>query len=290
MRSDMFSEALIVATVGLVAMPLVARRVRTAFRPVELTRYNAVTMSSGVVLLFVALVVCAAPAIIALGGGSVLDRHFFPGDAVVGWLSAATAATLIATMVIGYRRVRRVEARLRIESSIGDHFKLSRYDLVVLSTRQPVAYAIGGRHAQVVITSGLLDQLSVRELVSVVEHEAAHISLHHRLHLTLIGMIEPAASWFLPVRRLVEAFRFALEHAADSRTSDRSATRRALLAVSGAPAVAGVAAFTAGNVIDRLDALVGENAPPRATTRALMYASAMILGGISLATLIHFWL
>ena len=290
MSSDMFSEALIVATIGLVAMPLVARRVSSAFRPVELTRYNAVTMSSGVVLLFVALVVCAVPAIVALGGGSVLGRHFFPGDTFIGWISATTAATLMATMVIGYRRVRRVEARLRIEPSIGDHFKLAGYDLVVLNTRQPMAYAIGGRHAQVVITSGLLDQLPVPELVSVVEHEAAHISLNHRLHLTLIGMIEPAASWFLPVRRLVEAFRFALEHAADSRTSDRSATRRALLTVNGAPAMAGVAAFTAGNVIDRLDALIGEEAPPRVLIRTLMYASAMMLGGISLATLIHFWL
>ncbi len=289
MSGDVLSEALIVATIGLVAMPLVARRVRTAFRPVELTRYNAVTMSSGVLLLFVALVVCAAPAIIAVGGGSMLDRHFFPGDTVVGWLSAATAAMLITTMVIGYRRVRRVEARLRIEPMIGEHFRLAGYDLVVLSTRQPLAYAIGGRRAQVVITQGLLVDLSVPELVSVVEHESAHISLHHRLHLTLIGMLEPAASWFLPVRRLVEAFRFALEHAADSRTSDRSATRRALLTVSGAPAVAGVAAFTAGNVIDRLDALVGEEVSPRASTRTLMYASAVMLGGIALTALVH-WL
>ena len=289
MSSDMLSEALIFATIGLVAMPLVARRVRTAFRPVELTRYNAVTMSSGVVLLFVALVVCAAPAIIALGGGSVLDRHFFPGDTVVGWLSAAAASALIVTMVIGYRRVRRVETRLRIEPSIGEHFRIAGYDLVVLSARQPLAYAIGGRKPQVVITDGLINDLLVPELVSVVEHEAAHISLHHRFHLTLIGMMEPVASWFFPVRRLVEAFRFALEHAADSRTSDRSATRRALLSVSGAPFVAGAAAFTAGNVVERLDALVGEETPPRASTRTLMYASAMMLGGISLTALVH-WL
>ena len=289
MSSDMLSEALIVATIGLVAMPLVARRVRSAFRPVELTRYNAVTMSSGVVLLFIALVVCAAPVIIALGGGSALDRHFFPGATVVGWVSATAAAMLIVTMVIGYRRVRRVEARLRIEPSIGEHLGLTGYDLVVLDIPQPMAYAIGGRRPQIVITDGLLAQLAVPELVSVVEHEAAHISLHHRFHLTLIGMIEPIAAWFLPARRVVEAFRFALEHAADSRTTDRSATRRALLAVSGAPSVAGVAAFTAGNVVERLEALATQETPHRAPTRTLMYASAMMLGGISLTALVH-WL
>lgn len=229
MISDLLSESLIVATIGLVAMPLVARRVRTAFRPVELTRYNAVTMSSGVVLLFVALVVCAAPVVVALGGVSVFDRHFFPGDTAIGWLSAAAAMMLIGTMVVGYRRVRAVEARLRVEPSVGEHLALPRYDLVVLALDQPMAYAIGGYHPQIVISRGLLNRLSVSELVSVVEHEAAHISLRHRLHLTLIGMIEPAASWFVPVRRLVEAFRFALEHAADSRTTDRLATRRALL-------------------------------------------------------------
>lgn len=286
----MFSEALIVATVSLVAMPLLARRVRTAFRPVELTRYNAATMSSGVVLLFVALVVCAVPAIIAVGGGSALDRHFFPGSSIVGWLSATTAATLFVTMVIGYRRVRKVEDRLRIEPSIGDHFALAGHDLVVLNARQPLAYAIGGRRPQVVITGGLIEQLSLAELVSVVEHEAAHLTLNHRLHLTLVGMLEPAASWFFPIRWLVEAFRSALEHAADSRTTDWSATRRALIAVSDAPAVAGVAAFTAGNLIDRLDALGGQEATPDASIRTLMYASAMMLGGISLTTLVVFWL
>ncbi|MEN8239717.1 MAG: M56 family metallopeptidase [Actinomycetota bacterium] len=290
MSSDILSEALIIATIALVGMPLVARRVRTAFRPVELTRYNAVTMSSGVVLLFVALVLCAVPVTIAVGGGSVLDRHFFPGDTMVGWLSATAAVILIITMVIGYRRVRRIEARLRIEPSIGAHFSLAGFDLVVLSADEPMAYAIGGHHPQVVITGGLLDQLSVPELVSVVEHERAHISLNHRLHLTLVGMIEPAASWFYPARRLVEAFSFALEHAADSRTSDRSATRRALLSVSGVSTPVGVAAFSAGNVIERLDALGRYEAAPRTSTRTLMYGSAMALGGVSLTTLILFWL
>jgi Zn-dependent protease with chaperone function len=285
----MLSEALIVTTVGLVAMPLVSRRVRTAFRPVELTRYNAVTMTSGIVLLFVALAVFAAPVVVALVGGSMVDHHFFPGDPFVGWVSAAAAATLIVTMVIGYRRVRRAEARLRIEPSLGEHFERAGYDLVVLGLDRPMAYAVGGRQPQVVITAGLINELSGPELQSVVEHEAAHISLHHQVHLTLIGMIEPVASWLPPVRQLVEAFRFALEHAADSRTSDRSATRRALLAVSSGPLPAGAAAFTAGNVLDRLDALAGEGTPRHASTRTLMYATAMLLAGISLTALVH-WL
>jgi hypothetical protein len=289
MSSEILSEALIVTTVGLVAMPLVSRRVRTGFRPVELTRYNAVTMSSGVVLLFVALAVFAAPVLVALVGGSMVDHHFFPGDPFVGWVSAAAAATLIVTMVIGYRRVRGTEARLKIEPSIGEHFERAGYDLVVLGLDRPMAYAVGGRQPQVVITSGLINDLSVPELVSVVEHEMAHISLHHRFHLTVIGMIEPAAAWFSPVRHLVEAFRFALEHAADSRTSDRSATRRALLAVSSGPLPAGTAAFTAGNVLERLDALAGEGTPGRASTRTLMYATAVLLASISLTALIH-WL
>ena len=290
MRSDIFSEALIFATIGLVTMPLVARRVRSAFRPIELTRYNAVTLSSGIVLLLAALVVCAIPVVLALGGVSVLDRHFFPGDTIIGWLSATAALTLGVTMAVGYRRVRRAEALLRIESSVGEHFSLAKYDLVVLELGRPIAYAIGGQHPQIVITGGLLDQLSVPELVSVVEHEAAHISFHHRLHLTLIGMIEPAASWFFPVRRLVDAIRFALEHAADSRTTNRSATRQALLTVSGVPTAAGVAGFTAGNVIDRIGALLEEETPPRTSTRTLMYASAVALGGVSLVTLALFWL
>ena len=290
MISDLLSELLIVATVALVAMPLVAGRVRTAFRPVELTRYNSITISSGGLLLLVSLVLCAAPVIIALGGGTVVDRHFFPGDGIIGWISAVGAATVIVTMVIGIRRVWVIEARLRVEHSIGEHYPMADFDLVVLDTDQLVAYSIGGSHSQIVITHGLVEQLSVQELVSVVEHEAAHISLHHRLHLTLIGMIEPAARWFLPARQLANTLRSALEHAADAQTSDYAATRRALLATLGVRTAVGVAGFTAGNVLDRLDALDHMDVPPRTTTRTLMYVSAAALCGISLTTLVLFWL
>jgi hypothetical protein len=290
MIADLFSEALIVATLGLVAMPLVARRVRTAFRPIELTRYNAATMSSGVTMLLVALVLCAAPVMIGLGGGTVLDRHFFPGDAIIGWISAISAVTLIVTMTVGYRRGRKVESRLRVEPSIGKHYPLGSFELVVLETEMLMAYAVGGRDAQVVVTAGFVDQLSVRELVSVVEHEAAHISLHHRLHLTFIGMFEPAAAWFRPARELVRVTHLAIERAADSCTTDHAATRRALLTLSGVSTAAGVAGFTAGDVIERLDALIDEPTPSPAPARTLMYASALALGGIALATLILFWL
>jgi beta-lactamase regulating signal transducer with metallopeptidase domain len=288
--SNILSESLIFATIGLVALPFLAHRVRRAFRPVELTRYNAFTTWTGVLLLLAALILCAIPTVLALSGAAVPDRHFFPGDAAVGWLSAAIATVLIWTMVVGLHRVRQTEQRLRIEPSVGTHYTVRDFDIVVLVSTHPMAYAVGGGQPQVVLTSGLLNALTLPEAVSVIQHEAAHIALHHRIHLISIGLIEPIGAWLYPVRRLVEVLRMALEHAADAGTTNGHATRSALLTLSRAPAVQGIAAFTAGDVLDRLSALGNDEPEAAAPLRTLMYSSAIGLAGLSIAILAVFWL
>lgn len=290
MISNIQSESLVLSTVGLVAMPLLALRVRRAFKPVELTRYNAITTWTGVVLFLAALILCALPAVLTLAGQGVADRHFFPGDTAVGWLSAAIALAVIGEMLLGFRLVRRVERRLRIESAVGLHHRLRDFDLVVLESQHPIAYAVGGRNPQVVVTSGLLSALTLAEGVSVLQHEAAHIVLGHRRHLRLIGLLEPIGRWLYPARRLVEVSRLALEQAADASTSNAAATRRALLKLSNVYAAPGVAAFTAGDVLHRLTALGAEQEDPQTSVRTMMYSSAVSLATLSLAALAVFWL
>lgn len=289
MINDLLSEGVLVAAVALVTMPLLARRFSRAFRPVELTRYNSATMGTGMALLLTALVICAVPVVTSLAGAGLTDRHFFPGDAVIGWISAVIAVTLIAAGAIGRRRSRAVERRLVVEPSIGVHVARPRYELVVLPSQQPMAYAVGGEHPQVVLTSGLIATLTVTELVSVVEHEAAHIRLGHRRHLAVIAMLDPLASWMPPVRRLLEVTRLALERAADSATTNRSATRSALLRLNGVSTAPGIAAFTAGDVVNRLEALSMPEVSPNASIRAGLYLTAVSLWAASIAALWLFW-
>ncbi len=108
--------------------------------------------------------------------------------------------------------------------------------------------------------------------------------------LIMIGMLRPIASIFAPAKKLVDAALLALETAADSRTSDLASTRGALLKLSGFGASPGVAAFTAGDVVARLNAMAEFDRPLVRRTRAMMYAIAYALVGISLATLVVFWL
>ncbi|KAA3641732.1 MAG: hypothetical protein DWP92_00740 [Armatimonadetes bacterium] len=290
MIRELLPEMLVVATAGLVALPILARRVRAAFRPIELTRFNAATMSSGMILLLVALLLCSVPLVVTIGGGSVIDRHFFPGGALVGWVSALGVVLLMVAFSVGFRRAWEVETRLTIENGIGVHHDMGAYGLVILDAEQPLAYAIGGHDPQVVITTGLVEILTPSEVAAVIEHEAAHISLGHRPHLILVGMLRPIAAMFAPARWLVDAALLALETAADSRTTDLVSTRGALLKLSGVAAAPGVAAFTAGDVVARLNAMAELDQPLAKPARAIMYAMACGMVGISLTTLVVFWL
>ena len=289
MIASVLSEAVLLATIALGAMPLVARRFRDTFGTVELTRFNAATMSSGMLLLFIALVACAVPVVAAITGASVADRHFFPGDTLVGWFSGLTAMTLIAIAAIGTLRTNRIGRRLTIEAAIGYHIERHGYDLVVLDSSDSVAYAVNKSTPQVVLTTGLIAELAVDELVSVVEHEAAHIRLNHKNHLRLVGLLEPVAA-LRPAGRLINTHRLSLERAADRATSNHAATASALLKLTGVRVAAGVAGFTAGDVIDRLEALNGAPHASANATKVMLYGIAASLILLSVTTLAAFWL
>lgn len=64
--SSLLSEVVLVTTAGLVSLPLVSRRFRRALRPNEHVRFNTTTMVAGIVLLELALLVCAVPIIAGL--------------------------------------------------------------------------------------------------------------------------------------------------------------------------------------------------------------------------------
>jgi hypothetical protein len=289
--SSLLSEAVLVTTAGLMSLPLVSRRFRRALRPNEHVRFNTATMVAGLVLLEVALLVCAVPVIAGLWSGSSFDRHFFPGDTAIGWVSASLAILLAGSVAFGAIQFRKAEARLRIEPWIGLHEQRDGYDLVVLEMEQPLAYVVAGRARQVVITSGLIDQLSDAELDAVVTHELAHLRLGHRRSLAVLAVAEAIATLVRPLRRVIAASRFAIEHAADAATDDHSATRGALQKLGGVDVTAAVAAFTAGEVADRIHALgTPASTSPGWRIRAGLYAAAGGMAAMSVTILVAYWI
>jgi Zn-dependent protease with chaperone function len=289
--SGLLSEVVLVTTACLVALPLVSRRFRRALRPNEHVRFNTTTMVAGLALLEAALLVCAVPVIAGLWTSGSFDRHFFPGDTVIGWVSAILAIVVAGSVAFGAIQLRRAEARLRIESWIGLHEQRDGYELVVLELDQPLAYAVAGRARQVVITSGLVDRLSEAELDAVIAHELAHLRLGHRRALAALGAAEAIARLVRPLTRVVAAARFAIEHAADAATDDHSATRRALQKLGGVDVTAAVAAFTAGEVADRIHALsMPPSTKPSWRIRAGLYAAAGGMAALSVAILVAYWI
>jgi len=289
--SSLMSELMLVTTAGLVALPLASRRFRRALRPNEHVRFNMATMVAGLALLEAALLACAIPVLAGLWTSGSFGRHFFPGDTASGWVSASLAIFVAGSVAVSAIRLRRAESRLRIESWIGFHEQREGYELVVLDLEQPLAYAVAGRCQQVVITSGLAEGLSDAELDAVVAHERAHLRLGHRRALAVLAAAEAIARLARPLKRVVAAARFAIEHAADAATDDRAATRRALRKLGGVDVPAVVAAFTAGHVADRIHAL---SAPPKTTRgwriRAGLYLAAAGMGTSSVAILVAYWI
>ncbi len=73
--SSLLSEAVLVTTAGLVALPLVSRRFRRALRPNEHVRFNTTTMVAGLALLETALLTCAVPVIAGLWTSGAITRR-----------------------------------------------------------------------------------------------------------------------------------------------------------------------------------------------------------------------
>lgn len=291
MIADLLSESVLFATAGLIALPLAARRFRRAFRPREHVRFNAASMMAGLALLIGALTICALPVVTTVATGRESGHHFFVGDTVVGWASAGFAAVAVGSLFFGLLRFRRSQTRQRVEPWVGTHRPRAGYDLVILESDRRVAYALSGKHPQVVMTTGLMTALSPSELDAVLDHELAHIRLGHRRFLALAAALEPAARLARPLQRVLAAARFALERAADAESGQPIATRSALLKLSGVEPDTAMAAFTAGDVAERIQALTED--PERGLSRALrpsLYLAALSLVALSIAALVVYWL
>lgn len=284
------SLVLLLTGLGLLAMPACARGLGRRLRPEEWARLAAAALFAGAVAVEVALVLLAAPTVLralAVPALAAACTRIF-GELALGGanlgLSAAVLAVLLPTLAVrSVIRFRRTQRDMRIESWLGAHQERGGIDLVVLPSRELVAYSVAGENPQVVISQGLAETLDHAELAAVLRHEHAHLRFRHHRYLALAAVVE----YSLPVSRVSTAplrmalERWADEHAAGKAMERRSTVRAALLVMATSLVAApDVAAFGGTpTLLERVDALEGAPIVALRTHRIVAY---VLIGGLGL--------
>ncbi len=201
-------------------------------------------------------------------------------DPIAAWTAILAAIVIAVTVSLFSARLwREMSSHHRVRRMVRTMRPGDR--LVVVDDDHPHAYAIGGRNGRIVVTRGLLRELSVAERRAVLAHETAHLRSNHHAHLRVVRV---AAALNPLLRRCVPAARLAVERWADEDTAaaigDRTLVARALVraALAGASrnrTPGGALAHTAGDVGERVAALM--QAPPRPRWAIAVATSALLI-------------
>jgi Zn-dependent protease with chaperone function len=210
------------------------------------------------------------------------------------------AAALLAGAVLSVLRA----AWLRTSALVSAHQEARSLSgdgrlLVIVEDDRADAYAVPGRPARIVVTSGMLDSLTEAETGVLLAHERAHISARHYL-FTAAARLSAAANPLL--RPLAAAVSYSVERWADEQAAvvtgnrqlaARAIAKAALAAAATQPGRVGKAHVLAvagerdelrrsGAVPRRVNALLGP--PPRRRFVLLALAIGLVTAS-GLATL-----
>ena len=291
------SAVLMLAGLGLLALPGVSAPIARHLRPHEWRRLNRIAIGLGVVVVELGLVLAAVPTVLGAAGVESVAHachHLLgpvlPGGPVTGWASATASLAVFAVAFVVHSRVRRLQCAARIEEWLGEHRRMPGAMLVVVPSDAVVAYAIPGSPPQVVVSRGLVSALAADELDAVVRHELAHVRNQHHRDLALAAVVDATLGWMPGIRASTAVLRLSIERAADEEAAEqpgaRETIRRALLKTTETmlgPVPAFTAAFT---LLARLDALATPPPDPSLRQRAAVFAPLAALGAVAASGLL----
>lgn len=191
-----------------------------------------------------------------------------PGGTAAALLGVSVFLSLAARVswcaVRATRSDRRERHKRRADLDLIGHRDLLPGALVI-DYQAPYAFCVGGRSHRVVVTSGLLQTLTIEELEAVLAHEHAHIRQRHHVALLSCQILFATLSPFFPTfRRGMSNVRLCAELCADDSARARVGSaplRTALATMAVIPAPAGVLAASGTDVIARLERLAGASPP-----------------------------
>ncbi len=283
------SQALIAAVIGLLLFPSLTRRLRSSLAPSEWARINATSLISAVVLLEVALIVCAAPILLSLLHGGE-QRHFFPGGMFAGYVSLIGAFVVPASAIVGISRLVVTRRVLRADPWLGDHKLVDGVDVVILPTKIELAFSLPGAPPQILVSEDLVDILTENELRIVILHEVAHIRHHHSRYLLIVAALAPLFGRIRAVRGSLRSLELSIECWADAAaaptSADKQSTRNALLTLTHTDCGTGIAAFSKAEAAAiRMESLSRDHSTKRTQTRRLLYVTLGLLATIPVISL-----
>ena len=193
------STVLLLAGLGLLALPGIAAPAARHLQPTEWRRLNRIAIGLGLAMVQLGLVLTAVPVLAGAAGVEHIAHEchhllgpVLPGGAVTGWASATASVALFSVAGVIHRRTRRLQRAARIDECVGEHRQLPEATLVVLPIDAVVAYATPGSPPQVVVSRGLTRVLRADELDAVVRHELAHLRHRHHRDLALAAVVDAA--------------------------------------------------------------------------------------------------
>lgn len=228
---------LILVGVGLLMLMLpgaVASKVARP-RPASCSRMYAASLVLGLTALLVGLILHAGPVLAALARADDLPTaddmiaHLSPGGVPAALVSSTLAALLGYRFSRGLIRLRQGRRRSRAAPHIGTHLRRNNHDVVVVPARAPVAYSIGGKPSQVIVSQDLVARLSRAELAAILGHEQAHLRNGHQRYLAAATLVEQTVGLLPLVRRGAVSLRMAIERWADDDAAGNDLARRAVL-------------------------------------------------------------
>jgi hypothetical protein len=288
------------AGLGLLALPLVLRRLGRRVTPRRWSVLCTAALAGGAVLVIGAGLLVSLSTLFAMAGRPALARAC---DVMFGqWV---TSGSPLAFVVVGFtmsavvlgilavRSARRIAAAVRVSPGIGRRLQRDgAFEFIVLDDDRAHALSVPGTHRrphQVLLTSGLVATLTTAELDLVCAHEEEHLRLRHHRHLLLALVVERSMWFWPPAVGSVRMLRLALERVADEAAAGwephaRARLRSALVAVAVTGSPTALAAFSPiDGLMERVTAM---GAPcPRATSPlrwAALILPGLIVGAVAL--------
>lgn len=243
--------------------------------PAHLVRLMLGVMVLGLVLVEVGLLLWFAPVALDLLGLTDLSQVCLkavggtvPGGEAGGLVSGLAAISLGATALRGGWNVLSTQADLRIESSLVRAEPFENFDLVVVPSPRRMAYTIGGRRPQVILTSTTVEELAPELVDVIMAHESVHARYRHDRFLALAAAMETAVGWLPPVATAVASVRLSLERWADEDAArqapgGREQVRKALLVACLGHEVGHLAGFGKPEMVSARVASLDQPAQPR---------------------------
>ncbi len=278
----MIAAALVALAVTLAwPVPRVMARRHTFRRAprAALFAWQAVTVSA------ILAALAAAPAILplVLFDGQTVYQHFM----IMAVAISVSGVMLGRLLLAGHRIGRGMRQRRRQHRELVDIIARQHHDHVrILEHRTPTAYCLPGREKRVVLSQGVIDTLTPKELDAVLAHEEAHLAARHDLLLEFFSVIHETVPEPLRCQAAMSEVRLLVEALADRASVRRVGelvTAQALLALADSRAPeAAMGVGTALTAPTRLKIIAAGRPSPALPVVMYTYAVALVAAPLGL--------